>query len=82
MVYQKRKPLRRCSPFVSKPSRTPLACNSIIMRVAGDAFQRLPAITRSIHVDIRYILWLLDGVAGADHIIKEMGLTPQIAITQ
>jgi len=31
-----------------------------------------PRITRAIHVDIRYILWLMDHVHGADNLIKEM----------
>jgi len=38
----------------------------------------VPAITRSIHVDIRYVLWLLDAVEGADHLLKEMGLEPKV----
>lgn len=31
-------------------------------------------ITRAIHVDIRYVLWLLDEVEQADHLIKEMNV--------
>ncbi len=38
----------------------------------------LPEITRSIHVDIRYVLWLLDAVDGGDHLLKEMGVTPSV----
>jgi hypothetical protein len=38
----------------------------------------LPAITRTIHVDLRYMMWVMDAVAGADHVIKEMGATPAI----
>lgn len=38
----------------------------------------MPDITRSIQVDIRYILWVMDAVDGADHLIEEMGLTPSI----
>ena len=37
-----------------------------------------PAITRSIHVDIRYVLWLLDAVDPGDHLLREMGVTPKI----
>ncbi|MDB4946325.1 MAG: hypothetical protein JWP97_5859 [Labilithrix sp.] len=37
-----------------------------------------PAITRSIHVDIRYVLWMLDAAFGGDAILKEMGVTPRI----
>ena len=38
----------------------------------------LPEISRSIQVDIRYVLWLMDAVDKADHLITEMGLTPSI----
>lgn len=38
----------------------------------------LPDVTRSIHVDIRYILWIMDAVDEADHLITEMGVTPSI----
>ncbi len=37
-----------------------------------------PSITRSIHVDMRYVLWLLDGPFGADHILEEIGVTPKL----
>lgn len=33
-----------------------------------------PAITRSIHVDVRYMLWVMDVVDGAGHLLREMGL--------
>lgn len=32
--------------------------------------------TRSIHVDVRYIKWVLDAVEHADWILKEMGVNP------
>ncbi len=32
-----------------------------------------PSITRSIHVDVRYILWVLDAVSGADALLAELG---------
>jgi hypothetical protein len=38
----------------------------------------VPAITRTIHVDARYIQWLLDAVEGGDHILKEMGVEPRV----
>ena len=38
----------------------------------------MPKITRSIQVDIRYVLWVMDAVDGADHLITEMGLTPSV----
>jgi hypothetical protein len=34
-----------------------------------------PAQTRSIHVDVRYLLWMLESVEGADHILDELGLS-------
>jgi S1-C subfamily serine protease len=38
----------------------------------------MPDITRSIHVDIRYVLWLMDRVHQADHLLKEMGIEPRL----
>lgn len=38
----------------------------------------LPPITRSIHVDIRYPLWIMDKVDGADHLLRELGLEPKL----
>ncbi|MBS2020490.1 MAG: S46 family peptidase [Deltaproteobacteria bacterium] len=38
----------------------------------------VPAVTRSIHVDVRYVLWLLDAVDEGDHLIREMGLDPKL----
>jgi hypothetical protein len=37
----------------------------------------LPEITRSIHVDFRYVQWVLD-VDGADNVLTELGVTPSI----
>jgi len=37
----------------------------------------LPEITRSIHVDFRYVQWILD-VDGADNVLTELGVTPSI----
>lgn len=39
----------------------------------------MPSITRSIHVDMRYVLWVMDAVDHADHLLLEMGITPQIS---
>ncbi|MFQ5671315.1 MAG: S46 family peptidase [Acidobacteriota bacterium] len=36
----------------------------------------LPEKTRSIHVDIRYVLWVLDQLGGADSLLGEMGVGP------
>ncbi|MBW2454968.1 MAG: S46 family peptidase [Deltaproteobacteria bacterium] len=38
----------------------------------------MPEVTRSIHVDIRYALWIMDRVDGADHLLKELGVEPQL----
>jgi hypothetical protein len=38
----------------------------------------IPELTRTIHVDTRYILWVLDAAEGADHIVQEMGVTPSV----
>ncbi len=35
-----------------------------------------PVLTRSIHVDIRYMLWILDEVEHADWILDELGMGP------
>jgi len=37
-----------------------------------------PAMTRSIHVDTQYMLWVMDAVDGADNLIQELGLTPKV----
>jgi hypothetical protein len=39
----------------------------------------LPDLTRSIHVDVRYILWILDSVEHADHILEEIGIAPEFS---
>lgn len=36
----------------------------------------MPSITRTIHVDHRYMQWVMDAVSGADAVLKEMGGTP------
>jgi hypothetical protein len=38
----------------------------------------MPEITRSIHVDIRSVLWFMDAVDQADHLLTEMGVTPSL----
>ncbi|NIP16915.1 MAG: hypothetical protein GWM87_01195, partial [Xanthomonadales bacterium] len=34
----------------------------------------LPEKTRSIHVDIRYALWVMEQLGGAGHLLEEMGI--------
>jgi hypothetical protein len=41
----------------------------------------IPGITRSIHVDIRFVLWVLDAVDEGDRLLMEMGVTPKVAAT-
>mgnify|MGYP002064462201 CR=1 FL=1 len=36
----------------------------------------LPEVTRSIHVDVRYMLWVMDRIDGADPLLEEMGVDP------
>lgn len=38
----------------------------------------VPALTRTIHVDFRYVRWLLDAVFDGHHLLREMGLEPQV----
>ncbi|MCC6647279.1 MAG: S46 family peptidase [Polyangiaceae bacterium] len=38
----------------------------------------VPSLTRSIHVDVRYMLWVMDAVDGADHLLTELGVTPSL----
>ena len=36
------------------------------------------SMVRKIHVDARYMLWVMDKIDGADHLIEEMGLEPRL----
>jgi hypothetical protein len=36
----------------------------------------LPEVTRSIHVDVRYMLWIMDRIDHADNLLREMGIEP------
>jgi hypothetical protein len=38
----------------------------------------MPEVTRSIHVDLRYLLWVLDAVSNADELLAELGVQPAI----
>ncbi len=37
-----------------------------------------PAMTRSIHVDTNYMLWVLDAVDGGRNLLRELGVTPRV----
>jgi hypothetical protein len=39
----------------------------------------MPNLSRSIHVDIRYALWIMDAVDGAQRLLDEMGVRPAFA---
>ena len=39
----------------------------------------LPEVTRSIHVDVRYMLWVMDRIDHAHHLLEEMGVEPAFA---
>ena len=34
----------------------------------------IPAVTRAIHVDIRYVLWIMEHLDGAQRLLTEMGV--------
>jgi hypothetical protein len=55
-----------------------IAFDGNIEGVASDLLF-LPEVTRAIHVDARYILWVLDAVEHADALLKEMGITPSFS---
>jgi len=38
----------------------------------------MPSVTRTIHVDLRYMMWVMDSFGGADHVLTEMGAKPAI----
>ena len=37
----------------------------------------LPPITRTINVDMRYVLWIMEHLYGAQHLLREMGIEPR-----
>ncbi|HKO00237.1 MAG TPA: S46 family peptidase [Thermoanaerobaculia bacterium] len=43
----------------------------------GSDFVVDPAVTRSIHVDAVYMLWVMDAVDGAHNLLREMGIEPK-----
>ncbi|MBZ5710347.1 S46 family peptidase [Nannocystis pusilla] len=61
----------------AKGELTGLVFDGNIEAMASD-WVFMPPITRSIHVDIRYVLWVMDAVDGADHLLTELGVTPSI----
>ena len=65
------------STLNAKGELTGLVFDGNIEAMASD-WVFMPTITRSIHVDIRYVLWVMDAVDNADHLLTEMGVTPAI----
>ena len=61
----------------AKGELTGLVFDGNIEAMASD-WVFMPPITRSIHVDIRYVMWVMDAVDNADHLLTEMGVTPAI----
>ncbi len=51
--------------------------DSTIQGVASDVVFD-GATTRKIHVDVRYLLWIMDKVDAADHLLEEMGIRPRL----
>lgn len=37
-----------------------------------------PALARSIHVDVQYMLWVMDAVSGADAMLEELGVSTRV----
>ncbi len=47
------------------------------LEAMGSDWQFQPKRSRAIHVDIRYVLWIMDQVDHAHHLMREMGVTPR-----
>jgi hypothetical protein len=54
-----------------------LAFDGTIEGVASDVVFN-GATTRTISVDARYMLWVMDAIDGADHLLRELGQTPHL----
>lgn len=54
-----------------------LAFDGNVEGVASDWFFDAP-VARSIHVDVRYLLYYLDAVVGADALLRELGVEPAL----
>jgi hypothetical protein len=54
-----------------------LAFDGNIESLASD-WVFMPSVTRTIHVDLRYMMWVMDAVGGADGVLKEMGAVPAL----
>lgn len=54
-----------------------LAFDSTYESMAVDWLYK-PELNRAIHVDLRYLAWVMDAVDGADQLLVEMGLRPSL----
>ncbi len=61
----------------SKGELVGLAFDGTIAGVASDVVFNSET-QRTISVDIRYVLWIMDVIDNADHLLKEMGITPAL----
>jgi hypothetical protein len=61
----------------SKGELVGLAFDGTIAGVASNVVFN-GATTRTIHVDARYMLWVMDKVDNADHVLREMGIQPKL----
>ncbi len=66
------------SPTLDKDGRlVGLAFDGNYEGIASDWFFDAN-VARTIHVDVRYVLWYLDAVAQADHVLRELGQVPSL----
>lgn len=61
----------------SKGEFVGLAFDGTLEGVASDLVWN-GATTRTIHADARYMAWIMDHLDNADHILREMGITPNL----
>jgi len=54
-----------------------VAFDGVLDTVASDWLYMLDK-SRTIHADLRYILWMMDAVDNADHLLTEMGVKPSL----
>ena len=57
---------------IQKGNRWEIVFDMTYESVTGDYYV-IPELQRTIHVDIRYVLFVTEFVAGADSLIREMG---------
>ena len=43
----------------------------------GSDYVVIPELSRTIHVDARYMIWVMDAIDGAHRLLEEMGLAVQ-----